>query len=117
VVKERLMDIAQERDGEVVIVRLKGRFDSSGAPAVEEALSRALGGVPPRLAIDMGGLDYISSAGLRVLLVLAKKVQQAKGKVTLCGLKPNVRDVFTVSGFDTIFSIHADPASAVAAAC
>jgi len=116
VVKERFMDIEQERDGDVVIVRLSGRLDSGAAPSAEERLSAALTGAPPRLAIDMSGLDYISSAGLRVLLVLAKKVQQQKGKVVLGGLAANVREVFSVSGFDTIFSIEADPASAVDAA-
>jgi anti-sigma B factor antagonist len=109
------MEISQERDGDVVIVRLSGRLDSSAAPAAEERLSAALTGTPPRVAIDMGQLVYISSAGLRVLLVLAKKVQQEKGKVALGGLAANVREVFTVSGFDTIFPIEADATAAVAA--
>jgi anti-anti-sigma factor len=108
------MQVSQERDGEVVVALLSGRLDSSAAPAAEEGLSAALGGVPPRVAIDMTELSYISSAGLRVLLVMAKKVQQQKGKVALFGLVPNVREVFTVSGFDTIFSIAADRAAAVA---
>ena len=115
VVKDRLMDIKQERDGDVVIVRLSGRLDSGAAASAEEQLDAALCGEPPRLAIDMSELSYISSAGLRVLLVLAKKVQQQKGKVALGGLVPNVREVFAVSGFDTIFSIESDPASAIAA--
>jgi len=51
-----------------------------------------------------------------VLLVLAKKVQQQKGKVVLGGLAANVREVFTVSGFDSIFPIEDDAAAAVAAA-
>ena len=109
------MEISQERDGDVVIVRLSGRLDSSAAPGAEERLSAALTGTPPRVAIDMGQLVYISSAGLRVLLVLAKKVQQEKGKVALGGLAANVREVFTVSGFDTIFSVVPDSAAAVAA--
>jgi anti-sigma B factor antagonist len=109
------MEISQERDGDVVIVRLSGRLDSSAAPGAEERLSAALTGTPPRVAIDMGQLVYISSAGLRVLLVLAKKVQQEKGKVALGGLAANVREVFTVSGFDTIFPIEVDAAAAVAA--
>ena len=109
------MEIKQEHDGDVVIVRLSGRLDSSAAPSAEERLSAALGGTPPRLAIDMSGLDYISSAGLRVLLVVAKKVQQQKGKVALGGLAANVREVFTVSGFDSIFAIEPDAASAAAA--
>jgi len=109
------MEIKQERDGDVVIVRLSGRLDSGAATAAEEQLSTALAGEPPRLAIDMSGLDYISSAGLRVLLVLAKKVQQQKGKVALGGLLANVREVFAVSGFDTILAIEPDPAAAIAA--
>jgi anti-anti-sigma factor len=52
---------------------------------------------------------------LRVLLVVAKKVQQAKGKVVLFGLVPNVREVFSISGFDQIFSIEPDADAAVAA--
>ena len=110
------MDISQERDGDVVVVRLTGRLDSGAASAAEEQLSAALVVSPPRVAIDMSGLAYISSAGLRVLLVLAKKVQQQKGKVVLGGLAANVREVFTVSGFDSIFPIEDDAAAAVAAA-
>ena len=86
------MDIKQQRDGDVVIVRLSGRLDSSAALSAEEGLTAALTGAPPRLAIDMSDLAYISSAGLRVLLVLAKKVQQQKGKVALGGLVANVRE-------------------------
>ena len=109
------MDILQERDGDVVILRLSGRLDSSAASSAEERLSAALVGEPPRVAIDMSDLAYISSAGLRVLLVLAKKVQQQKGKVVLGGLAANIREVFSVSGFDTIFPIEPDTAAAVAA--
>lgn len=109
------MDIAQERDGDVVVVRLSGRLDSSAAPTAEERLSAALSGDSPRVAIDMSALGYISSAGLRVLLVVGKKVQQQKGKLALGGLAANVREVFTATGFDSIFTIADDAAAAVAA--
>jgi anti-anti-sigma factor len=109
------MDISQERDGDVVIIRLAGRLDSGASSSAEERLSGALTDASPRIAIDMSGLAYISSAGLRVLLVLAKKVQQQNGKIALGGLAENVREVFAVSGFDTIFPIEPDPAAAVAA--
>ena len=110
------MDIAREQQGDIVIVKLAGRFDSSAAPSAETEIGAALGSGPPHLAIDMTALDYISSAGLRVLLVMAKKIQQAAGKVVLFGLNPNGREVFSVSGFDTIFTIEADTAAAVASA-
>jgi anti-anti-sigma factor len=109
------MDIAQERDGDVVVVRLSGRLDSNAAPGAEEQLTAAVAGEVPRVAIDMSQLSYISSAGLRVLLVAAKKVQQQKGKLALGGLADNVREVFAATGFDTIITIAADAAAAVAA--
>jgi anti-anti-sigma factor len=109
------MQIAHERDGEVVVVRMSGRLDSSAAPSAEEQLAAALTGEPPRLALDMSELAYISSAGLRVLLVVAKKVQQREGKLALGGLATNVREVFAVSGLDTIFAIESDAAAAIAA--
>ena len=109
------MEFAQERAGEVVIVRMVGRLDSRAAPPAEENFGRVLGSGAPRLAVDLSHIDYISSAGLRVLLVVAKKVQQAKGKVVLFGLVPNVREVFSISGFDRIFAIEADADAALAA--
>ena len=109
------MEFAHERAGDVLIVRMSGRLDSSTAQPAEENFSRALGDGPPRLAVDLSKVEYVSSAGLRVLLVVAKKVQQAKGKVVLFGLASNVREVFSISGFDQIFSIEPDAAAAVAA--
>jgi anti-anti-sigma factor len=112
--REPMMEFAQEQAGDVLIVRLTGRLDSSAAPGAEQTFAGVLGGTP-HLAIDLSHLDYISSAGLRVLLIVAKKVQQAQGKVALCGLTPNVREIFAISGFDTIFTIQPDAAAAVAA--
>lgn len=109
------MEIAQERDGDVVVVRLSGRLDSSAATYAEQRLAEALTGDPPRLAIDMSKLAYISSAGLRVLLIVARKVQQQNGKLALGGLGTNVREVFAASGFDTILTIEPDGPAAVAA--
>ena len=109
------MDFAHEPAGDVTIVRLTGRLDSSAAQPAEESFGRVLGSGALRIAIDMSSLVYISSAGLRVLLVVAKKVQQAKGKLVLFGLVPNVREVFSISGFDQIFSIQSDAATAIAA--
>ena len=110
------MEFAEEASGEVTIVRLAGRLDSGAAPAAEASFARLLGGGAARFAVDLSQLLYISSAGLRVLLVVAKKVQQANGKVVLFGLVPSVREVFSISGFDRIFTIAADGAAAVAAA-
>ena len=63
----------------------------------------------------MSELEYISSAGLRVLLKIAKQIQRASGKLVLFGLNRNVREVFSITAFDRILSIQIDQATAVAA--
>jgi anti-anti-sigma factor len=109
------MEFAHESEGDIEVARLSGRLDSSSAPTAEEQLTRLIGSGTPRLAIDLSNLDYISSAGLRVLLLVARKVQQAHGKLALFGLAPSVREVFSISGFDTIFTVRDDAAAAIAA--
>src|SRR5262249_48084381 len=110
-----MMEFAQDQAGDVLIVRLTGRLDSSAAPGAEQDFAGVLGGTTPHLAIDLSKLEYISSAGPRGLLIVAKKGQQAQGKVGLCGLTPNVREIFAISGFDAIFTIQPDAAAAIAA--
>ena len=107
------MEFAQEDAGDVVIAKLAGRLDSSSAPSAEEHLTHLIGSGTPRLAIDLSKLEYISSAGLRVLLLVARKVQQAQGKLALFGLTPGVQEVFSISGFNTIFTIRDDAAAAI----
>jgi len=109
------MEFAQEQAGDVAIVKLVGRLDSNAAKAAEESFARVLAGGAPHLVVDMSKLEYISSAGLRVLLVMAKKVQQTDGKMVLFGLVENVREVFSISGFDRIFAIQSDKSAALAA--
>jgi anti-anti-sigma factor len=109
------MDFSTERAGDIEIAKLAGRLDSSSAASAEESFATLLAGGAPRLAIDLSGLEYVSSAGLRVLLVVGRKIQQAGGKLALFGLVPNVRAVFQISGFDKIFTLAADRAAALAA--
>lgn len=109
------MEFAQEQAGAVLTVTLVGRLDSSTAQSAEDNFTRALGQGVTRLAIDLSKVDYISSAGLRILLVVAKKLQQSKGRMVLFGLVPNVREVFSISGFDKIFAIQPDAAAALRA--
>ena len=110
------MEIAHERDGEVVVVRLSGRLDSSTARPAEDGIAAATAGIDtPRIVIDLSGLSYISSAGLRVLLVTNKKVKQAGGRMALCGAAAAVREVFSISGFDTILSLQPGRSAAIAA--
>ena len=94
-----MLGIEFGQEGRVV---LSGRLDAAEAPAAQSFLDRVEGVV----TLDCDGLDYISSAGLGVLLKTQKRLLASKGKLRLTGLKPHLHDVFTYSGFDQLFEIE-----------
>ena len=96
--------IQKEKDG-VIELNISGRLDAVSAVEADRDFSKVVDAGHERLLINLANLDYISSAGLRVLLVVAKRVQQNGGKVVLCCLSGNVKEVFEISGFASIFKI------------
>lgn len=108
------MEVNILADGEVLILALQGRLDNNTSQQVEETLMARVPG-RPALVLDFAGLEYISSAGLRVMLKIAKQSRADGGKLALCGLAPQVREVFDISGFSTILSIHTDRSAALGA--
>ncbi|MBI1208349.1 MAG: anti-sigma factor antagonist [Azospirillum sp.] len=109
------MEAIETRHGGTVVIEARGRLDSNTARSFEEKLLGAIAPADPVMVVDCSQLDYVSSAGLRVLLMAAKRVKAAKGRLALCGLKPHVQEVFDVSGFSSIFVIHPNRAAALAA--
>ncbi len=99
------MQCIEEKDGAIVIVGLQGRMDSSTARIVEEKMLGLIGRGENRLVVDCAQLDYISSAGLRVFLMAAKRLTQARGKIVLATLNEDVKQVFDLTGFSSIFQI------------
>jgi anti-anti-sigma factor len=83
-------------------VRIAGRFDAAQAPSAQAFLDRTHGVV----TLDCRRLDYISSAGLGVLLKTQKRLMGSGGKLRLVGVSPHIRDIFAYSGFDQIFEIE-----------
>ena len=88
----------QTREG-IDCIYLKGYLDAHTAPELENAISESVAGGNNRIIINFRDLDYISSAGLRVFLTAAKKIKSRNGKLGMSQLKPNVQEVFTISGF------------------
>lgn len=86
-------------------IALSGRLDTTTAPQLEEALASALDGVTD-LVFDFGQIEYISSAGLRILLNTQKKISSAGGSMKLVGVNDVVREVFEVTGFINILTIE-----------
>jgi anti-anti-sigma factor len=99
------MDIAHEETNGVVCIRLVGRLDADSAPQAETTVRELMQQGKTRLLFDLSGMDYISSAGLRVILIAVKALQAKQGKVVLSALTPYVREIFDVSNFSSIIPI------------
>jgi anti-anti-sigma factor len=113
------MNVRLETLGPATLVIPAGRLDFGAAAGFLAQLEQLLAGtttVPAAVIIDCAGLDYISSAGLRVLLLAARAAQRAGSWFAVCALKPAVRDVFDLSGFSKIIAVHADRTAALAQA-
>lgn len=109
------MPFAIEKSGSALIFQPEGLVNSANAAAFEADLMAQVEKVEHRIVLDLGRLDYISSAGLRVVLLLAKKLKQLGGALILCDIQPNVREVFEISGFLTILKVCASREEAVEA--
>lgn len=96
------MNIKKNKNGSTLTVIISGRVDTATAPEVDAFVSQNLDGVTS-LILDFGGVNYVSSAGLRVLLSLQKKMM-AKGDMKLINVNDAVSDVFEVTGFDEILT-------------
>ena len=99
------MDITHSQQGAVRIIELKGRMDAVTAPLFDKAFAEAATPDAADFVIQLNGLEYISSAGLRSILMVAKQVKAKNGRLILTGLTDEVREVFHLSGFHTILRI------------
>ena len=98
------MTITKNRSDSVLTMALEGRLDTVTAPQLETELKDSLDGVV-KLIFDLKGLNYISSAGLRVLLS-AQKTMNRQGIMFIRNVKPEIMDIFEVTGFTDILTIE-----------
>ncbi len=102
------MEITDETlEGNVAVVTLVGRLDAGAVAATEKHIQGVLAKGPRLVVLDLAGLSFISSAGLRVLLTTAKLLKAKGGKLALCAVQRYVKEVFDLSGFSTIFPLCA----------
>jgi anti-anti-sigma factor len=99
------MECTAIKQDDAVIIRISGRMDAVTAPEFEQACEPLIESGEKLLIADMTNLEYISSAGLRSILSTAKKLKAVQGQITFCNLNGMVRDVFSMSGFDTMFTL------------
>jgi anti-sigma B factor antagonist len=100
------MEINEERKADVVILGLSGKLDATTAKTFEDKILAEIDSGGRRFVIDLSQLEYVSSSGLRVLLLAAKRLQNADGKIVLCSMKDHIRQLFDLAGLSSILSIY-----------
>ena len=108
------MEINKTLNGSVTIVAVAGSLDALTAPELTEAFGAEIGAGRVHLVADLAGLDYSSSAGLRVLLDTVKQARLGGGDLRLAAVQPKVMKVLDMSGFTSILKIFPDVAAAAA---
>ncbi len=99
------MSLTTSQVGSILVISPQGQINSANAAAIEKELLALVEKGERQIVLDMDRLNYISSAGLRVVLVLAKRLKQNHGSLVLCDMQPHVREVFDVSGFLVILTV------------
>ena len=107
------MEIAVDEVGDIRVVRIAGNLDTQTSPVTEEQLTQLIEDGATKILLDFEKLNYISSSGLRVLLVAHKRLEGNSGQVRICNPNTMVREVFDTSGFSEIFSVYGSQAEAL----
>ena len=109
------MDISEDRKADAVILALSGKLDATNAKTFEDRILSLINSGTQRLVVDLSQLDYVSSSGLRVFILAAKRLQTVAGKIVLCSMKDHVRQVFDLAGFSSMLSIYGSRDEAIKA--
>jgi anti-sigma B factor antagonist len=100
------MNISQTIEDTYQIIALSGKLDSATTPQLSEFLNDQSTFGHKNLILNMVQLDYVSSAGLRLILNTSKQLKSNTKDFILCGMQDHIREIFEISGFDTFLDIH-----------
>lgn len=99
------MDVTINQDGNVFDVILNGRLDTTNADQFQQDIAVLMEGENPQITIDCAGMEYTSSQGLRMFLMLQKSVNTRMGTLVMKDMRPQVKEVFDITGFSNIIKI------------
>lgn len=100
-----LVSIKEAVKGDLLILRMSGRLDAVSSPTAERKVFDYINKGQYKLVLDFSGIDYLSSAGMRMLLSVTKKLRSLSGKLVLFSVTSNVMDILKMSGFDHVLEI------------
>ncbi len=101
------MEIREDKKGTVHVISIKGRLDTTTYGMLEKRLSDLYETGEKQILVNCHHMDYVSSSGLRVLLIGLKRAKIDEGRFAICCLRENIREIFEISGFSSIFDIYA----------
>lgn len=113
------MEISHRRLNRVDVLTVSGRIDAATAPRLKQAIDNLFGEGRYRIVLDMAGLEYVSSPGLRVFIEARKRAREWKitdlegGDIRIAHLPPKIKEVFDLTGFTSLFELYGDTVEAV----
>jgi len=107
------MELHYVKEGKNVIITIKGRLDAASSLGAGNSIENIMQTDCNRVLFDFSDLQYLSSGGLRVILGVAKELKRREGKLVLCALNPFVKEIFVVSGFESMIPIADTVASGI----
>lgn len=102
------MNITIDKTDEGFLVKIDGRIDTTNYNEFESSIAHLYNEKGATIFLDCSGLDYISSSGLRIFLTLQKKVKVQGGVLKIFSMQPQIKEIFDISGFSSIFAIFPD---------
>ncbi len=107
------MNLSQNELGERVIIRCEGRLDAMTSPQLETAMNTWVEKKRNHILIDFSRIDYLSSAGMRLLLSMTKRLRADHGKLALCSIHDDVMEIIKMAGFEQILNIYGSEQEAI----
>ena len=102
---DNMADLKEDKKGDILVLRIRGRLDALSSPVTEKRVFELINEGQHKLLLDLGGVSYLSSAGMRMLLSTTKKLRNLSGRLIVCSMTPNVTDVLKMSGFDHVLEL------------
>ena len=102
---EGLVEVKEQTKGDVLVLKMSGRLDAISSPSAEKKILEYIDSGHTKLLLDFSHVDYLSSAGMRMLLSIAKRLKMVSGKMVICSVSVNVMDVLKMSGFDHVLEL------------
>lgn len=102
---EGVVSLKEKKTGDLLVLYMSGRLDAVSAPPVEHRVFDFISQGEHKIILDFSNIDYLSSAGMRMLLSVTKKLKNNDGRMVICNISNNVMDILKMSGFDHILDI------------